>query len=112
MQRVTSAAIAPVAASSLCQNASGGVGIVCKGYVSDPVELAKELDITSLQEVATLDQVLSTGLLDSLLNSFDAEYFQSCLRRLCSIFHGERPHCIIDMCVSLLTVAITACAFC
>ncbi len=51
------------------KNGSVRVGVVHKDHISDLIETAKALDITPLREVTTIDQVLSAGLLDSLVGT-------------------------------------------
>jgi 2-keto-4-pentenoate hydratase/2-oxohepta-3-ene-1,7-dioic acid hydratase in catechol pathway len=45
------------------------VGIVDKGFVFDLADTVRELDLTGLREIVSVDQILSEGLLDSLLDA-------------------------------------------
>jgi 2-keto-4-pentenoate hydratase/2-oxohepta-3-ene-1,7-dioic acid hydratase in catechol pathway len=45
------------------------VGIVDKGSVFDLTDTVRELDLTGLTEMVSVDQILSQGLLDSLLDA-------------------------------------------
>lgn len=45
------------------------VGIVDKGFVFDLANTVRELDLTGLREIVSVDQILSEGLLDSLLDA-------------------------------------------
>ncbi len=48
------------------KNGTVRVGVVHNDHISDLIEMAKAPDITPLREATTIDQVLSTGLLDVL----------------------------------------------
>ena len=51
------------------KNGTVRVGVIHKDHLSDLNGMRKALDITPLREVTTIDQILSAGLLDSLLET-------------------------------------------
>ena len=50
------------------KNGTVRVGVVHKDQISDLLEMKKALNIPSITQVTTIDQILSAGLLDSLLD--------------------------------------------